>query len=393
VKILVQWGAGNIGRSFIGQLFARNGYKVVFVDIDMNLVQALNKAGRYEVRHLSFGTEKSLSVEGVSAVDGRDDSAVIEQIVAADYVSFSVGLNVLPRVMPLLAKALERRVCIRPDVPLDIIIAENIHDGAAFIRNLLKIYLPEDFAFEKHVGLVETCIGKMVPIQRGNDPLVVYGEPFNTLIVDKKGFLGPVPSFAGIQAVTPISAYVERKLWLHNMGHAAAAYLGFKRVPERRLLAEVLTDTHVYETVKKAMYQATDVLRKRWPNVFTAEGLISDADDLLHRFQNLALGDTVYRVGRDLKRKLRFDDRLMGLIVTAVENHAEWDAVAEAYAAAFSFTATDSDGLAFAPDSQFLASLSHLSGEEKVKAAAQFSESTISQETISHIVSVIAAKL
>ena len=32
-KKMVQFGAGNIGRSFIGQLFSRSGYEVVFVDI------------------------------------------------------------------------------------------------------------------------------------------------------------------------------------------------------------------------------------------------------------------------------------------------------------------------------------------------------------------------
>jgi mannitol-1-phosphate 5-dehydrogenase len=41
---LVQWGAGNIGRSFVGQIFAKNGWEVTFVDVDAKLIQVLSTA-------------------------------------------------------------------------------------------------------------------------------------------------------------------------------------------------------------------------------------------------------------------------------------------------------------------------------------------------------------
>ena len=42
-KLLIQFGAGNIGRSFLGQIFARNGWEVVFVDVDELLLKELNQ--------------------------------------------------------------------------------------------------------------------------------------------------------------------------------------------------------------------------------------------------------------------------------------------------------------------------------------------------------------
>jgi len=42
-KKMIQFGAGNIGRSFIGQLFSRSGYEVVFVDINKELIKEVNK--------------------------------------------------------------------------------------------------------------------------------------------------------------------------------------------------------------------------------------------------------------------------------------------------------------------------------------------------------------
>ncbi|MDH5689661.1 MAG: mannitol-1-phosphate 5-dehydrogenase, partial [Candidatus Bathyarchaeota archaeon] len=49
MKKIVIFGAGNIGRSFIGQLFSRSGYEVVFVDIDDVIVNALNEKRKYRV--------------------------------------------------------------------------------------------------------------------------------------------------------------------------------------------------------------------------------------------------------------------------------------------------------------------------------------------------------
>jgi len=41
----IVFGAGNVGRGFLGQLFTESGYQVVFVDIDEPLLQALNARG------------------------------------------------------------------------------------------------------------------------------------------------------------------------------------------------------------------------------------------------------------------------------------------------------------------------------------------------------------
>ena len=35
---LVLFGAGKIGRSFIGQVFSRSGYEVVFIDINQEII-------------------------------------------------------------------------------------------------------------------------------------------------------------------------------------------------------------------------------------------------------------------------------------------------------------------------------------------------------------------
>ena len=49
----VMYGAGNIGRGFIGMLFSASGYEVTFVDVAEELIEALNRENTYPVRIVS----------------------------------------------------------------------------------------------------------------------------------------------------------------------------------------------------------------------------------------------------------------------------------------------------------------------------------------------------
>jgi mannitol-1-phosphate/altronate dehydrogenase len=48
-KKMLQFGAGRIGRSFLGQLFSLSGYEVVFVDIDQEIVKEINRKKEYRI--------------------------------------------------------------------------------------------------------------------------------------------------------------------------------------------------------------------------------------------------------------------------------------------------------------------------------------------------------
>jgi len=376
----VQWGAGNIGRSFIGQVFANSGYGVTFVDIDTTLINALNETSSYVVQFVSGSDIKELVIEGVCALDARDQEKVDEAIAQADLMGVSVGKNVWPHIASSLALAIVARHKQKPDTPIDIILAENIHHASSFVSSLLRPHLPSGFPFTTYVGLVETSIGKMVPIQEKEDPLTLRSEPYNELIVDKEGFLQPIPPITDLYPVTPIDAYVDRKLFIHNLGHATAAYLGYSKHPDKPLIADVLEDTEVVLLVRKAMMQSSEVLLKHYPEVFTRTSLNEHIDDLLSRFSNKALGDTIFRVGRDLTRKLRFDDRLMGIIIEAQNMHAPWDHIGRAYLAALSFTALDSNNAMFEPDKKVLLTLQGLSLHDSLYAISGWKDSGLSHE-------------
>jgi mannitol-1-phosphate 5-dehydrogenase len=180
---LVQIGAGNIGRSFIGQIFSRSGWEVVFVDVDSRMVSLLNEARCYTVVIKREGREDERRRIGpVRAVDGRNTEQVRAEIAGADMVATSVGKGALPKILPLIAGGLGDRFKAGPDRPLDIIIAENARGASDMFRSVLGAELGAAYPLDSLVGLVETSIGKMVPIMREEDlrgdPLQLFAEEY-----------------------------------------------------------------------------------------------------------------------------------------------------------------------------------------------------------------------
>ena len=155
---LVQFGAGNIGRSFIGQLFSRAGYEVAFVDVMPEMVALLNERRRYRVE-VKDERPETIWVENVRAVDGRDRERVVAELTTADIAGTAVGPAALPHLFPVIADAVRARQE-RGAPPLDIILCENLRSAADTVRAGVARLLPADFPLDESLGLVETSIGK-----------------------------------------------------------------------------------------------------------------------------------------------------------------------------------------------------------------------------------------
>jgi mannitol-1-phosphate 5-dehydrogenase len=350
---LVQIGAGSIGRSFIGALFVRAGWDTVFVDTDHRLVSLLNREGAYRVAIKREGQADEVRRIGpVRAVHAGDAAG---EIASADICATSVGKAFLPEVIPLIAEGLEIRRRRKPGRPLDIIIAENARDAPELFRSILGRKLGPAYPLDALAGLVETSIGKMVPLMRkedlARDPLLLYAEEYETLIADRNGFRGPLPDIPGLFLTGSMKAYVDRKLFIHNLGHAAAAYFGYREAPGMVFLAGVLP--LVKPLVRDVMEESAGALEAEYPETFTAGNLDPYIEDLLERFGNRALGDTVYRVGRDLPRKLSRDDRITGAMLLCIKHGLPFDRIAGVYRAALSFAAGDEAGRPFPADDLF----------------------------------------
>jgi len=356
-KSILIFGAGKIGRSFIGQLFGQAGYQVVFVDVDNKLVDELNRRKSYPVV-IKGETDETILVQNVSAVTGFNTEAVKAEIAKTSLMSLSVGKESLEKIIPLIAEGLLLRQELSPGNELDIIIAENIRLAGTFIYSKLELLLPEDYPLRKLVGLIETSIGKMVPLMTEedlkDDPLLLFAESYNTLILDKQSFKKEIPDVPGLSPKDHIQAWVDRKAFVHNLGHATAAYVGNFYHPEKQYVYEVLEFDNILEATRLTMVQAAEILLQFYPNDFTLLDLVEHINDLLHRFQNRALKDTIFRVGQDLPRKLGINDRFAGIIKMAMQKKLDYSLIINAMAFGILFKKADEFGNLAPKDDLFL---------------------------------------
>ncbi len=354
---IVIFGAGKIGRSFIGQLFGRSGYRLVFVDADPALVEGLNEKQSYRVI-IKGQKDEEILISGLKAISAFDKTEVAENVATSGIIAVSVGKNAIEKVIPIIAEGLKIRYSTYPDSPLDIILAENMRSAAEFVKCGLLKYLPSEFPVDNYVGLIETSIGKMVPImpiaEIEKDPLVIFAEPYNTLILDAKAFRNPIPEVSGLAPKSNIKAWVDRKAFIHNLGHATAAYYGNYLYPDSVYMYEILDHNEVKDFTREVMLQSAEILISAYPDDFTVSDLEDHIDDLIFRFRNKALCDTVFRVGQDLTRKLSADDRFMGAIHLAMHHSLPYDKIVKAMSFGFLFSAKNEAGLSLPSDLSFL---------------------------------------
>jgi mannitol-1-phosphate 5-dehydrogenase len=304
---------------------------VVFVDINKKLINELKSKRQYKVVIKSDSVDEVLIITNVRGVCLTDFNLVISELASSSIAALSVGQQGLPEALPIIALALIKRREQFGEWPLDFIIAENMRNSDQYLLNELGKYLPENYPLDLLIGLVETSIGKMVPIMTAKDieedPLQVFAEPYNTLIVAKSGFKNPIPEVNNLSPKENIKAWVDRKLFIHNLGHATSAYLGFRKHPEAVNIYEVLEDPEIFESTRRTMLQAAGILMALYPEEFTPSQLTDHIDDLLHRFSNKALGDTIFRIGCDLYRKLSPEDRLVAPIKAAIRLNMPYDLI------------------------------------------------------------------
>ena len=335
----------------MGQLFSRAGYEVVFVGRNQTVINALNRERKYLIQ-VKDRHPYDICVENVRAVSCYDRERVIDEIASADLMATAIGPDALPQIYGIIAASIKRR-----DKPLNILICENLRHMSRIVRSGLKKYFPKSYPLSEQVGLIETTIGKMVPIMqeaiREKDPLLIWAEAYNLLLVDKNGFIGNIPRVDGMIAKENFDAYVDRKLFIHNLGHAATAYLGYFTYPSHPYIWQAISNKIVEKVVRTAMWESGQALIKEYPGEFDEQIQREYIQDLIQRFKNPYLNDTVYRVGRDVPRKLGPNERLIGAAIMDIKHGITPRYTALAIAAGFFFGAMDEKGELFSNDSTF----------------------------------------
>lgn len=333
----LHFGAGNIGRGFIGKLLADSGIQVIFADVNDKVIDLLKQDQGYNVKIVGDSLNTIEHVSNVTGVNSKDEQAVIALFKEVDLVTTAVGPNVLKIIAPTIAKGLETRFAAGNEKPLNIIACENMVRGTTFLKEQVFAHLSAELQAkaEKLVGFVDSAVDRIVPPVQVDeaDPLLVTVEEFSEWIVDKTQFKGEIPHIVGMEQTDNLMAFVERKLFTLNTGHATTAYLG--KLKGHRFVKESIEDSAIKADVKATMQESGAVLIQRYG--FDPQAHAAYIEKILKRFANPYLVDDVDRVGREPLRKLSFNDRLIKPLRGTLEYQLANAHLVQAIAAALAY--------------------------------------------------------
>ena len=333
MKKAVHFGAGNIGRGFIGLLLSQAGYHVSFVDVAAPLVDDINTLGKYNVQ--IFGEAEKTLVENVSAINSNENlDALLDAIVEADIVTTAIGPNILKFIAPNIAKGLTKRVATNK-TPLNIIACENMVGGSTVLKNFVYENLADDVKPEvqKLIGFPDAAVDRIVPLQKNDEKLLVKVEPYAEWDVDSRGVVGELPAIKGMTLVDNLGAYIERKLFTVNTGHASIAYLAYQKGYAD--MSKAMQDEEIVAAARAVWAETSALLIDKYkfaPAVHQKYVATTEA-----RFKNPNLSDEVTRVARGPKRKLSTADRLVSPATQLLERGLIPYALAKVIAAALKF--------------------------------------------------------
>ena len=334
----VHFGAGNIGRGFIGALLTESGYFVFFADVDKNLINELNTHTSYEV-HLLTGKERTEQIHSFSGA--LSQKAEVPHTIASPrtrLITTAVGPTILEKIAPVIAKGLKERRLANAG-SLNVIACENMVGQTETLKKYVQSHLSdeENAWVSEHIGFANCSVDRIVPAPTSiyaNNPLDVSVEEFSEWIVDETLLRAPIdPPVQGMTLTDSLQAYIERKLFTLNCGHAITAYLGFVYGLGR--VDQALANNEIMEDVRGALRESGAALVKK--HGFNAEEHGRYVERVFSRFTNPKLHDDVERVGRQPLRKLSKGDRLLGPMAMARAYGLPIDHLARGIAAAFLF--------------------------------------------------------
>lgn len=315
MKKAIQFGAGNIGRGFIGALLSEAGYHVVFADVNEAVINKINEDKSYTVHVMDVecSEEKITNISGVNSTTPK----VVEEMKDAEIITTAVGLVVLPRIAPAIAQGITLRMESGIDKCLNIIACENAIKASSQLKEAVYNILDEkgkEYA-DKYVGFPDCSVDRIVPPVKSENFIDVVVEKYYEWNVEEAAFKGEIPEIKGMNLAGNLMAYIERKLFTLNTGHAITSYLGFLK--GYSTVDESIKDEKIYNIVKSAMTESGNGLIEKYG--FDKEAHLKYIDKIIGRFKNQYLKDDVARVGREPLRKLSPNDRLVKPLMTAME--------------------------------------------------------------------------
>lgn len=308
MKQAIHFGAGNIGRGFIGLLLTQSDYQVTFLDVNDTVIAALQQRGEYTVELVGETTE-SIQVVNVTGVNSRNEPELTQaSLNQASLITTAVGPSILPIIAKTLVQTIEYRTIQQVQSYLNIIACENTIGGSYQLETALRRLLSDEAIkyLDRWVGFPNAAVDRIVPNQVNDDPLLVKVEPFYEWVIDTKGIKGQL-IIEGVHFTDRLEAFIERKLFTVNTGHATVAYAAYRKA--HQTIPDALKDKEIEDLLIGVLSETSAYLVRQYG--FDEAAQKKYMFKTVQRFKNPYVVDEVVRVARGVLRKLSDNDRFI----------------------------------------------------------------------------------
>ncbi len=345
-RTFIGFGFGAIqGGLFLQEAWRSGNFsRLVVAEVVPSVVDAVRKNGGYYA--LNIATPSGIkahrvgSIEILNPLDEHDRPALIAAVAESCEIATALpsvkfyGMGGPGDVQEILAAGLRMKQN-DPALPSAVIYtAENDNHAAEILTAALESRLGTGLATARTQAL-NTVIGKMSGVvgeeaqiaEQALSPIVpgmskaFLVEEFNRIFITRITLTDFHRGITVFEEKNDLLPFEEAKLYGHNATHALLGYL--LREKGATFMSEASDHPALLKLAREAfLLESGEALCRKYAGLdplFTPNGFQAYVDDLMVRMVNPHLKDQVERVTRDTRRKLGWNDRLIGTMRLAIQ--------------------------------------------------------------------------
>lgn len=314
---ILLFGAGASGRGHLSpRMLDFCECRITYVDKDKKLVDSL-KGRSFEVAQINMDKKKRVcEIGGYEMLHTSEQENINRAFAEADLVLTCVIAENLGEAAANIAAAVESASGSNTGKKLNIVACENLNHASSLLKNLVYKRLgPEAAKYcGTHIAFPDAIISRVVPVPE--NPYKIICEDYNEWYADAMVWTGDPAAAPFIEVSDNLDALLERKLWIHNGGHATLGYAARRK--GYKYIHEAVRDGQIAGFTGDVMREIGDCIIFKYG--FSEEEIREYEAELGRRGAIEEMMDEVRRVIRDPLRKLSLGDRLMGPLLYAYEN-------------------------------------------------------------------------
>jgi len=302
----IHFGAGSIGRGFIGEILHKNNYQVTFVDMNSQIINQLNRDEGYLIQYLDTNETQSW-IDNIKGINLLNNDKIINRINESVILTTAVKANNLKSIAPIIKEGVIKRKNINK---LLIISNENVLYATNVLKNKIKSLCSEDEwkIILRKAQFLNSAIDRQSNTQIVDNKIIPVVEPYYEWVIEDDN---EINKLSGVTYVDDLEYFIEKKLYIVNATHVAYAYLG--DLLDAKTIQEAMNYQIINELVEKFIKENIEYFVFHYGD--NRETLSNYFKKIVKRFSNPKLNDPVKRVGRNPISKLGYNERILGPVL------------------------------------------------------------------------------